>query len=408
VTDRPRKRTPRARPVAELPCETLLARADELAKRWVIALIIARPLEQIGELALEMLAHEAPLLCAQLILALQSDTELARLTGASGEGEGAAPVVRIAVIAGARDAAATADAVEALRGVVWDALLDELGRTSSEPFAGRLLVDAGDRLAYVCAAALAAALGAGPGERAAAPESAVAASAGAIIVDERERAREAEATVAPVGEHAASPAGFVPRVSQSSPRATAEIEIRDERGAEGPAAWIRSIGAQLERFERDRLPFAVLLVELVDLPPSGTLHGGGRREPSPHDSAQLAGRLERALATASSPEGELGDWSGSLTRERPGRCWLLAPDTDHAGASALAQRLVRAVSAGAQYGEAPLDVAVGVAVCPEDGREAAALAAHADVGLYAARARVRAQRVRARAAPRAAPVDESA
>ena len=48
-------------------------------------------------------------------------------------------------------------------------------------------------------------------------------------------------------------------------------------------------------------------------------------------------------------------------------------------------------------------VAIGVAVCPEDGRQAAALAAHADVGLFAARSAVNAP------APRTVSVvDESA
>jgi hypothetical protein len=41
-------------------------------------------------------------------------------------------------------------------------------------------------------------------------------------------------------------------------------------------------------------------------------------------------------------------------------------------------------------------------VCPDDGREAAALAAYADVGLYAARSAVRASALRP-----ATPVDES-
>jgi GGDEF domain-containing protein len=170
----------------------------------------------------------------------------------------------------------------------------------------------------------------------------------------------------------------------------AEIEIRDERGEEGPAAWIGSIGAQLARFERDALPFAVLLLELLEIERL-------RRRESPEELLRLAGQMEHALAA------ELGASSGSLTRERPGRCWLLARGADREGAELLAERLVRAVAAGASYRGEPLAVAIGTAVCPEDGRETAALAAHADVGLYAARSAVRAPSMR-----RAAPVDESA
>ena len=170
----------------------------------------------------------------------------------------------------------------------------------------------------------------------------------------------------------------------------AEIEIRDERREEGPAAWISSIGAQLALFERDSAPFAVLLVELLDIERTRP------HEPS-EELSRLARELERALADA------LGPWPGSLTRERPGRCWLLAPDTDRAGAERLAQRLMRDLSAGAGELGASLAVAIGTAMCPEDGREAAALAAHADVGLCAARSAVRASLARPRA-----PVDESA
>ena len=81
--------------------------------------------------------------------------------------------------------------------------------------------------------------------------------------------------------------------------------------------------------------------------------------------------------------------SGSLTRERPGRYWLLAPATDRRAATVLAQRLDEAVSRLAGRRGALLELAAGIAVCPEDGREASALAAHADVELYAARSSAR-------------------
>ncbi len=121
----------------------------------------------------------------------------------------------------------------------------------------------------------------------------------------------------------------------------------------------------------------MLLVELVDIE---CLRG----EETPEELLALAGRMEQALLH------ELGPSPGSLTRERPGRCWLLMAETDRDGAGELAERLARAVASRASNRGAPLEVAIGVAVCPQDGREAAMLAAHADVGLYAARAAVRA------------------
>jgi GGDEF domain-containing protein len=151
-----------------------------------------------------------------------------------------------------------------------------------------------------------------------------------------------------------------------------EIEIKDERSAEGPAAWIDSIGRRLERHERDREPFAVLLVELVEL------ERLCRAEPA-RELSRLIDQVEDALARVLRP-------ADSLTRERPGRYWLLAPQTDAPSARALVERIARAVRSSVSHRGTPLEVAVGIAVCPEDGRRASELAAHADVGLYAARA----------------------
>ncbi len=298
------------------------------------------------------------------------------------------------MICGALDDLDALEAVEALRGVLWEALREEL----REPGA-RLVGDACDRLAFVCAETLAAtleaipALGAGrvrDGERgraaveagaeaglrdlhpppAGAQSGAPRASGEAVIVDERVAPVAASFTSEPVRSRAgaASRAADVPAV---------EIAIRDERREEGPAAWIGLIGAQLERFEQDRAPFAVLLVELVDIE---RLQGPAHVE----DLARAAGEMERALT------GALGAWAGSFTRERPGRCWLVAPETDLVGAQLLAERLARAVAARASQRGGSLALAIGTAVCPEQGREASALAAHADVGSYAARSRAHA------------------
>src|SRR6185312_9367569 len=140
-----------------------------------------------------------------------------------------------------------------------------------------------------------------------------------------------------------------------------EIAIRDARSEAGPAAWVESIGVQLERYERDTLPFAVVLMEVT---------GAG------HAEAEIESALGAELRVSG---------GGTITRERDGRWWLLAPRADRIGAHALASRLERtAVAAGSAAG-ATVAVASGTAVCPEDGTQAAALAAQADVGLYAAR-----------------------
>jgi hypothetical protein len=419
----------RARPVAEAPVDALLARAEELAKQWAVALILARPLERIGEIPLRELAREAPALCAQAVRALESDVELERMVAGGEQSGGGDPAAarRLGELAGAQDARLAVEAVEALRGVLWEALMDEL----RDPPA-RQVAELSDRLACVCAVALAATITA-PADAPdlAAHDADVAATAsgpafhdagpspgrGAVIVDEREdlpapsrgvvlptslRASEAEEARArplpwdmpppespqmsgtqprPLPWYVAPPpvkeSGPTPPQAAATATAGPEIEIRDERGEEGPAAWIGSIGRRLQRFEQDALPFAVLLVELVDTERP-------RRAELSAELDTLISHLEGALAEELRPVADRP--AGSLTRERPGRYWLLVGETDGNGARALAERLVRAVSSRAIRWGAPLAVAVGTAVCPEDGREAAVLAAHADLGLYAARA----------------------
>ena len=120
--------TPRARPVADLPLDALVARDEELARRWAMTLLIGRPLDRMSEVPLEQLAREGPELCAQAIRALASDLELDRLTGAvAPSGRGAsAPARRLAVIAGVHGVGEVVVAVEALRRVLWETMLEEL------------------------------------------------------------------------------------------------------------------------------------------------------------------------------------------------------------------------------------------------------------------------------------------
>jgi hypothetical protein len=145
-------RPARARPVADAPVAALLERGEELARRWVIALIAERSLAEMPEVPLEDLAREAPGVCAQVVRAYDSDAELERIAASeSSRGRaGAAPTVRLA----AHDARASVEHIEALRGVIWEATLAELGDPSA-----RQVAELSDRLAFVCATLLAAALG---------------------------------------------------------------------------------------------------------------------------------------------------------------------------------------------------------------------------------------------------------
>jgi hypothetical protein len=146
-----------ARPVADAPVQALVDRADELARRWASALVAARPLAEMTAVPLEDLAREAPGLCARLARALGSDGELEQLLAPAAAGErGAAaprPAALAAWLAPANDASSAVRDIEVLRGVVWEAALGEL----REPAVAQV-AELSDRLAFVCAALLAALL----------------------------------------------------------------------------------------------------------------------------------------------------------------------------------------------------------------------------------------------------------
>jgi len=151
-----------------------------------------------------------------------------------------------------------------------------------------------------------------------------------------------------------------------------EIEIRDVRREEGPSAWVSSVGRLLARHAEDGLPFAVLLVEIIDV-------AHLERSETPHDLHGLVAQVESALGRGMRV-------TDTLSRETLGRYWLVAPETNGTGARMLAERLARLVRTSATHRGVPMEVAIGIAVCPDDGTEAPALAARADLGVYSARA----------------------
>jgi GGDEF domain-containing protein len=169
------------------------------------------------------------------------------------------------------------------------------------------------------------------------------------------------------------PATVTPFVSGGrASREQSEIAIHDVRREEGPAAWISSVGRMLARHSEDHLPFAVLLVEIVDV-------AHLERSETPHDLHGIVAQVEGALGRGMRDTDE-------LSRETLGRYWLLAPDTNGTGARMLAERLAQLVRGSTVHRGVPMEVAIGIAVCPEDGIEAPMLAARADLGVYSARA----------------------
>jgi GGDEF domain-containing protein len=322
------RRSPRA--VADAPVGSL-ADGSLVAKAWLVALIEAAPLQEAGSVPATALAQEGPALCAAVLEALGSEAALDRLRRG---GDRFVLAGRAAQLAGAADPVRAVVALEALRAAAWGALgVDD----------AQLAI----RLSHVCATVLEAAVAIH-----AAPEAAA-------------------------GLEAPAPA-IVPELDplpgpRLVPDPEPEVVIHDARSnGEVIEPWRAPIERRLERQLHDGRPFSVLTMEVDDL--DRLLASATGRE-----VVEAIEAAERAICTELRP-------ADMLVRERLGRYWLTAPETDLATCRALGQRLAEAVATAAFHHGAPLALSIGLAVAPDDAIDAEMLAAHADEGLFAARA----------------------
>jgi GGDEF domain-containing protein len=319
------RRSPRA--VADAPVGSL-ADGSLVAKAWLVELIEAAPLHEAGSVPAAALAQEGPALCAAVLEALGSEAALDRLRRG---GDRFVLAGRAAQLAGAADPVRAVVALEALRAAAWGALgVDD----------AQLAI----RLSHVCATVL-----------------------------------EAAVAVPALPQAAAEPAApaVVPEPDPPGPRLVPdpepEVVIYDARSSgEVIEPWRAPIERRLERQLQDGRPFSVLTMEVDDL--DRLLASATGRE-----VVEAIEAAERAICNELRP-------ADMLVRERLGRYWLTAPETDLATGRALGQRLAEAVSTAAFHHGAPLALSIGLAVAPEDAIDAEALAAHADEGLFAARA----------------------
>lgn len=158
---------------------------------------------------------------------------------------------------------------------------------------------------------------------------------------------------------------------QRARRSPEAIEVRDVRRTEG-SAWRSAVQRRLARFAEEGAPFSVLVVEVLDAVRLALAQ-------PPEEAQRLTCAIETAIAAVLRP-------ADSLIREAEGRYWLIAPDTGAALARSLAEQLAAAAGGSASHRGAPIRVTVGIAVCPEHGRDADTLIGHADMDLYAAQA----------------------
>lgn len=205
-----------------------------------------------------------------------------------------------------------------------DALRSVLHRALRVDSDAALAADTGDRLAHVCALVTAAALGTG----------------------------------------ATAPVRLVP----PEPGGRGVVVAQDLRG-EGPE--LPALDHALA--DAGGHPVTLLAIEIDDRERLSALEDGADLGPA------LEG-LEAALVAGSGAD-------DVLVRAQPGRWWLVAPRTGTDAARVLAGRLSAIVGARApeRHGAA-LTASIGVAVFPDDGEDSAALLAHADQGVFTARA----------------------
>ena len=396
-----------ARPVADAPLHAL-SDTEELAKGWLLVLLAQGPLSAAASVPAADLAREAPTLCGAMTSALASEAELDRLRPA---GDLALLAARAGALAGAVDPAGAAAAVSALRGVLWAAMADALVRPEPEHVAAL-----SQRLALVADVVAAAALTPaetfpvrGPALAGDSPSSTPATAATAPQAP-RGPVAEAESLSGPhlssVPDRAVSSDDLLPGLAVSplapatSPENAAAASTTSQAAApvatEPPQAaapaipadvfpsvtaahaddrdepWATAVIRRLGRLVSEGVSCSVLAVDVDDAERllQADVHGEARA---------VLDRIERALRDELRP----GD---AAVRERVGRVWIVAQAGGIEGARALARRLANAVEGAGSLHGAPLRASIGIAACPDDGGDPTSLVAHADEGVFAARA----------------------
>jgi GGDEF domain-containing protein len=317
----PRRR--RARPVADAPVDALLARAEDLAKGWMVALLEQAPLEDAPSILAADLVRDGPRLCEAVVRALSDEEDLRRL-------DPGGPLEMLASqtgeLAGAGGPAGVARAVDALHDVIWAAVRQETPYADSDQVS-----ELSERLALVTSIVRSAALG-----------------------------------------RAAEPRGNPHEVPVAPPPRPPPMPVRPAMPRDHDALWIGALGDEIERAQRAGAPLALLLVELDDAERVIAVE----RE---HEATATFGRFAAAVRSVVRRQDILASETGA-------RAWIIARDTGRAGAQALASRIALAVGETPAWRGAPLTVSAGVAVLGEDGWDSSGLIEAAEEAALAAAA----------------------
>lgn len=343
----PRRR--RARPVADAPIDSLLLRAEELTKGWLLTLLEEAPLQDAPAILAADLTRDGPRICEAVLRAIASDTDLRRLEPAGALRPLAA---RVGELAGAGTPVATSRAVDALQAVVWSAVRDELRQPDPD-----MVSEVSERLALIGELLRAAALeqpaptvaSAGPGP----------AGRGPIAGAPR--------SVEPAGPAHPGPAAYYP--AEPRPPSWPAEQSRGDAGG-GEPLWVGALEDEIRRSAG--APLSLLLAELED---SDRVLAAR----PPEEAGNLLNRFAAAVRSVVRRQ-------DILVSESEARAWIIARDTGRGGAYALGERMAAAVrDADASHG-VPLSASVGVAVLGEDGRTSAELIDAAEEARFAAAA----------------------
>jgi GGDEF domain-containing protein len=361
----PRRR--RARPVADAPIDALLPRSEDLAKGWLLALLEQAPLDDAPAILATDLTRDGPRLCDAVLRAISDETDLRRLEPG---GVFTSLAARVGELAGATAPVAVSRAVDALVGVIWTAVREELRAPDAD-----LVSELTERLTLIGELVRSAALEQAPGPAVSAARPAV----------------SSVPAPPPESPRAAAP-GPPPPVASSRPQAPPPppppppSEAFSPEPATAPRAWpglsdvptldpsrARGVGALDDEISRtSRGPLSLLLAELED---SDRVSASASTAEARSAFNRFTGAVRSAMRR-----------QDILVSESDARAWIIARDTGRGGAHALGQRIAAAVRASDPWQGAPLVASVGVAVFGEDGRSSAELMEAAEEARFAASA----------------------
>ncbi len=340
------------------------------------------PLDDAPAILATDLTRDGPRVCDAVLRAIADDTDLRRLE----PGGVLTPLAaRVGDLAGAVAPAAISRAVDALVGVIWAAVRDELRGADAD-----LVAELTERLALI-----------GELIRSAALERSVSAPAPPVSpVSSVPPPVSPEAPPPPVATTRPPPppptpppppeppaplppaaAAAPPPAAAAAPppaAAAAPLAQRAWPGLSDPPTLdpSRSLWVSALEDEMVRSPGAPLSLLLAELDDAERITAVEPRAAARAVFNRFAGAMRSAVRR-----------QDILVCESDARAWIIARDTARGGAYALGERVAAAVRASEPWHGAPLAASVGVAVFGEDGRTSGELIEAAEEARFAAAAR---------------------